>query len=205
MKVEYWFPTVTASHTVSDQVREATDRRIRTWMHSGAHQAYVQACTQDNLSTSYFKYHDTLGDLNLSELKAEIVDCAVTYAQSLGLTLHAHQLRVDSWINFFEPGQSEQQHNHYGNFLSGTYYVQGTPTSGSYRFFDPASQKVMWQGLYLQGSTHTVANLTQGEYAPLPGTMILFPSWLEPAVMANKSDQTRISIAFNITPHKVHT
>lgn len=200
MKVEYWFPTITINHQVDDHVKTITHDKITTWMGEGAHEAYVQACVEDNLSTSYFRHHDTLGDLNLTELHKEILRCAVVYVQNMGLEIDADQLRVDSWINFFKPHQSEQQHNHYGNFLSGTYYVQGESHSGCYRFYDPAPQKTMWKGIYLQGCTPMVSNLSSGEYAPLSGRMILFPSWLEHAVMANKSDQTRISIAFNINP-----
>jgi uncharacterized protein (TIGR02466 family) len=200
LKIEYWFPTVTANHTVSDELKSQIDQRIQNWMNSGAHVQYVQACKEDNLNTSYFKHHDTLADLDLDELREQILTCAVEYAHSMGLMISADQLRVDSWINFFEPGQSEQQHNHYGNFISGTYYVQGAPQSGCYRFFDPAVQKTMWRGIYLRGAQPTVSNITSGEYQPQPGMLILFPSWLEHAVLPNHSNQTRISIAFNINP-----
>jgi uncharacterized protein (TIGR02466 family) len=200
LKIEYWFPTVTASHAVDAELQQLIQQRIQAWIESGAHSTYLQACAEDNLRTSYFRHHDTLGDLNLPELREHILECAVAYVGSLGLNIQADQLRVDSWINFFEPGQSEQQHNHYGNFISGTYYVQGAPHSGCYRFFDPAAQKTMWRGIYLQGAQPAVSNLSSGEYQPQPGTMILFPSWLEHAVMCNHSGQTRISIAFNINP-----
>lgn len=200
MNVEYWFPTVTIQHDVDAHVKHTTKLKIDSWMKQGAHKEYLESCKEDNLSTSYFKHHDTLSDLNLTELHEEILKCALVYTQHMGLQVDALQLRVDSWINFFEPNQSEQQHNHYGNFLSGTYYVQGEPHSGCYRFFDPAVQKTMWKGIYLQGCSPSMSNLSSGEYTPLPGKMILFPSWLDHAVMANKSDQTRISIAFNINP-----
>lgn len=200
MQIEYWFPTITAKHHTSDAVRMATQDRIENWIQRGDHVSYLELCKEDNLHTSYFRHHDTLADLQLHELHAEILSCAVSYAQAMGLHIHADMLRVDSWINFFEPGQHEQQHNHYGNFLSGTYYVSGGRQSGCYRFFDPAAQKTMWKGIYLKGSQPGVTNMSQGEYHPEPGLLIMFPSWLEHAVMTNKSDQTRISIAFNINP-----
>jgi uncharacterized protein (TIGR02466 family) len=45
-------------------------------------------------------------------------------------------------------------------------------------------------------------NLTNGQYLPEGGKMILFPSWLEHSVLKNRSSEPRISIAFNINLKK---
>jgi uncharacterized protein (TIGR02466 family) len=117
----------------------------------------------------------------------------------MGLTTIAESdLKVDSWINLFYNSQSEQTHNHYGNFISGVYYVSAPKNSGVYKFNDPVPQKVMWKGHYLSGAAENMTNITYGNYVPEPGKLILFPAWLDHSVMANKSQDVRISIAFNI-------
>lgn len=198
MKFEYWFPTVTATHFVSEEAKIATKNKIDSWINSGESLAYLEMCKEDNLYTSYFKWHDTLGDINLNELTAEILQAGAEFAQHHGLSVGPEALKVDSWINFFNPGQSEQQHNHYGNFISGVYYVSAPPGAGAYRFYDPAVQKTMWKGIHLHGSQPGMTTQSSGQFIPQEGMMILFPSWLEHCVLANKSDQTRISLAFNI-------
>ena len=202
MNVEYWFPTVTASHFVSQEVKTATSNSIATWVDSGEHTDYLELCKEDSLTTSYFKYHDTLGDLKLVQLREEILQCATEYILQYNLAVTQDQLQVDSWINFFYPGQSEQQHNHYGNFISGVYYVTAPLNSGVFRFYDPANQKTMWKGTYLGNSQPAMTNMTNGQHIAEEGKLLMFPSWLEHAVMTNKSNDVRISIAFNVNIKK---
>lgn len=198
MKFEYWFPTVVASYYVPIEISNRTKDIIREWVEDKEHLDYLEPCKEDNLITSYFKWHDTLGDLGLSELKQEIVNCAMQFAKHFGLSLDEGRLRVDSWINFFYPNQSEQQHNHYGNFISGVYYVSAPDKSGVYRFFDPAGARVMWAGLNLKDAESNHTNRSSGQYVPEEGKLLMFPSWLDHSVLANKSNEIRISIAFNV-------
>jgi len=198
MAFEYWFPTVTLNHQVNTQIESVTKQKLDAWINTDAHKTYLELCKEDNVTTSYFKWHDTLGDLNLTELKQEILDRATEYIRHYGIAVTQDDLRVDSWINFFYPGQSEQQHNHYGNFISGVYYISAPENSGVYRFYDPAHQKTMWSGIYLKNKETNITNMNSGQYVAEPGKMIMFPSWLEHAVFTNKSDSIRISLAFNI-------
>jgi uncharacterized protein (TIGR02466 family) len=202
MKFEYWFPTVLGVHYAPDICKLTTKDKIDNWIKDGKHTAYLEACREDNLTTSYFKWHDTLGDLNLTELRQEILNQAAAFIAHMGLSVAVSDLNVDSWINFFYPNQTEHQHNHYGNFVSGVYYVTGSEKSGAYRFFDPAVQKTMWKGAYLSQAENSIVNLTSGQYLPEGGKMILFPSWLEHSVLKNTSNEPRISIAFNINLNK---
>ena len=101
MKFEYWFPTVLAVHHAEDNCRNATKEKISKWIESGEHTKYLEACREDNLTTSYFKWHDTLGDLKLTELRAEILAQAAKFIEHMGLNLETKNLKVDSWINFF--------------------------------------------------------------------------------------------------------
>lgn len=198
MNFEYWFPTTIGVHFVSPETKDATDKKINAWIESGKHKDYVPYYKGENLNTSYHIYHDTLGDLNLVELKNEILECATKYTLEMGKVSTPEDFKVDSWINFFHPGQSEHQHNHYGNYLSVVYYVTGPKNSGAYKFFDCTPQRVLWRGSYLKENVSTVHTLNDGSYEPEAGKMIIFPSWLEHCVMGNQSNQIRISIANNV-------
>lgn len=198
MNFELYFPTVIGVYFVTDSTREITKSIIQNWVESGEHEKYLELCKEDNLTTSYFRYHDTFGDLGLNVLRNELADNACEYLNQLGMSLTVANLRLDSWINFFYPGQSEQQHNHYGNLVSGVYYVTAPKRSGNFRFFDPAPIKTMWHGQFLKGAAENVINQNSSSYVPEEGKTILFPSYLEHAVLANKSDQVRISIAYNV-------
>lgn len=198
MNFEYWFPTITAFHFVSSETKNTTKNKIEKWIETYEYSNYIELCKEDNLTTSYFKRNDILNDIDLQELRSEIIDCSLLYANHLGLNLKITEIRIDSWVNFFYPNQSEQQHNHYGNFISGVYYINIPENSGVYRFYDPAPQKIMWNGAYLNLANKNVSNQTSGTYIPEEGKMIIFPSWLEHCVMTNKSNQIRISLAFNV-------
>lgn len=198
MQLEYWFPTTIGIHYVSDECKTITENKINSWIESGNHKDYAPHYKGENLNTSYHNHHDTLGDLNLIELKEEILHCVCDYTYEMGRESKIEDFKVDSWINFFYPGQSEHQHNHYGNYLSVVYYVTGPKNSGSYKFFDCTPQRVLWRGEYLKGNKPSIHNINDGGYEPEAGKMIIFPSWLEHSVMGNQSNDTRISIANNV-------
>lgn len=198
MQLEYWFPTTIGIHYVSDECRESTQQKIDEWMESGKHLDYAPNYKGENLNTSYHNHHDTLGDLNLIELKHEILQCASDYTKQMGKDSGPESFKVDSWINFFHPEQCEHQHNHYGNYLSIVYYVTGPKKSGTYKFFDCTPQRVIWKGEYLKNSQPSIHTINDGGYEPEPGKMIIFPSWLEHSVTGNQSNDIRISIANNV-------
>jgi uncharacterized protein (TIGR02466 family) len=198
MNFQLWFPTVIGVDFVTEEVKTSVKNKITQWIDSGKHNDYLESCREDNLTTSYFKYHDTFADLGLEELREALTDLSLEYLTQIGYSVERHRLRLDSWINFFYPNQSEQQHNHYGNLVSGVYYVTAPERSGDYRFFDPAPIKTMWKTQFLKPTRETIINQNSGSYSPEEGKTILFPSYLEHAVMANKSNDIRISIAYNV-------
>lgn len=110
--------------------------------------------------------------------------------------------KIDSWINFFEKGQSENQHTHYGNFLSGCYYVAASKDAGNILFPDATSERDMWKGVYMKNKLEeNFLNSKSVSYEPIPGRLLMFQSWMPHSVMKNNSDDIRISIAFNVNPN----
>ncbi len=99
------------------------------------------------------------------------------------------------WANVSAPGAQHLVHHHPNNFLSGVYYLRVGAGSNTIQFHDPRPQ--------IRVIRPPVRELI-GENADMavvqvdPGTMLLFPSWLEHSVPANQGVDPRVSLSFNL-------
>lgn len=109
-------------------------------------------------------------------------------ADPLGWTLSA-------WANVNRPGDGNEVHTHPGATWSGVYYVDpGTSDpaaeGASISLSDPSPLRT--QVFFPTLSSASV------RFRPVPGLMILFPSYLPHSVPPHRGDRPRISIAFNV-------
>lgn len=90
-------------------------------------------------------------------------------------------LRCGFWLNAQGPGQSTSEHSHeeLDELLSGVYYINVPDGSGDIVLLDG----------------HLTARLT-----PTAGTYLFFPPSLSHRVEPNRSDELRLSLAFNFGP-----
>ena len=99
------------------------------------------------------------------------------------------------WANMNPKGAAHPVHSHPNNFLSGVYYVRTHEAADTVNFHDPRSQT----GIIRPPVTElTAENTDQVVVKVSDGTFLMFPSWLHHSVDASGSDQTRISVSFNI-------
>lgn len=201
MKIDLWFPTATMQHQVSQEVNDVTYDKVTSWKNSDDYKEIVEYSFNENLNTSYHKSPDIIQRLNLKELKEEILNCAVFYAENFGTFIQKENITIDSWINFFEPGQYEAAHEHFGNYISGCYYVTAPEKSGNYEFYDPSKHKTFWNGMYNKNSNFL--SQKSSYYVAEKGKLLMFPSYMEHSVLRNASNGVRISIAFNINVKNV--
>lgn len=112
----------------------------------------------------------------------------------------ALRLKISGWMNANPPGGFNAPHTHPGAHWSGVYYVSQPETetgnSGMIEFLDPRSDLPNWRIL------GAPALRPKKKLRPMPGEMILFPSFLMHWVYPNEADSERISIAFNATFRK---
>ncbi len=107
--------------------------------------------------------------------------------------------QLDGWANVTRHGGYNTVHNHPNCLWSGTYYVasgeadEGPVQNGRLELLDPRAGINM---IYIKGT------IMEGRYLiePLPGLMVMFPSWLSHFVHPFFGNGERISIAFNILP-----
>ncbi|MDY6921196.1 MAG: TIGR02466 family protein [Pseudomonadota bacterium] len=105
--------------------------------------------------------------------------------------------RLEGWANKLGFGEYNSLHCHPNSFWSGVYYVTGNeappehPFSGKLELLDPRP-----------GASLAYAEQTNlyGRFLinPVPGQVVVFPSWLQHQVHPCFSEQPRISVAFNV-------
>ena len=99
------------------------------------------------------------------------------------------------WANMNPKGAAHPIHSHPNNFLSGIYYLRTHEGADTVNFHDPRSQT----GIIRPPVTElTAENTDQVVVEVSDGTLLMFPSWLPHSVDASGSDETRISVSFNI-------
>lgn len=97
-----------------------------------------------------------------------------------------------SWVNVSRKYGYQNYHSHTMSDLSGVYYYQTSGKDGLLKFRSDSTglKNSYW------------SNYRDVEYEPKEGLLILFPSFLEHAVMMNQTDFERISISFNVRLHR---
>lgn len=130
------------------------------------------------------------------ELRKFIVQEAHLYADFLKLNLKAHPLKLtDSWVNIHGHGHSQEPHVHPNNVISGVYYVAKPENSGNFILHSPFKYQML-QAPTTEATPYTARTI------PIPGhagLLVMFQSFTEHSVQANKSNADRISISFNLT------
>lgn len=112
-------------------------------------------------------------------------------------------LKLFAWMNANPARGFNAPHTHPGAHWSGVYYVAQPKidegTSGMIEFIDPRSDLPNWR--ILKAPPFRMKK----KLRPVPGDLILFPSYLVHWVFPNDSEQDRVTIAFNATFKRAKT
>lgn len=93
----------------------------------------------------------------------------------------------ESWFNISRKGGFQHFHCHPESHISGVYYFQTNGNDGNIKF--ECNSSALKNSIFRQNCI---------EIPPEVGKIILFPSFLDHAVMMNTTNDQRISITFNI-------
>lgn len=99
------------------------------------------------------------------------------------------------WATILAPGAEHKAHCHPNNFLSGVYYLRTHPGADTINFHDPRNQTGILRPPVVE---LTAENTDQVVVRVNDGTLLIFPSFLWHSVDANRSEEERISISFNV-------
>ncbi len=198
-KIAHAFPTLIGRFEISDT--DATNKALLEELLRRA----------SNVSSSDYAnaggWHSA-GDL-LDWPNPEIAEVRSWIAEGLSRMVHATsqlpevvgrtyvpqgRFRVSAWANVSYRGHYHRLHNHPNSAWSGVYYVTGSVGNdgigGVLELFDPRPFTEM---VDTPCSPYGQRVLIR----PMPGLMVLFPSWLYHFVHPSVSDSARVSIAFN--------
>jgi uncharacterized protein (TIGR02466 family) len=135
-------------------------------------------------------------DPRFLDFKQIVVEKATAVAHEMSIDLSRMDIEVDhAWASINKKNDFNEFHNHPNCDLSGTFYLRSTPMSGHIRFRDPR-EPVLLRVPLMEHSSVLIENVT---FAPIEGTMLIFPSWLMHQVDPNPVDFDRISLSFNIS------
>jgi uncharacterized protein (TIGR02466 family) len=141
----------------------------------------------DNLDT---------GTPELAELFAEVQKRLDEVHRAFELSTSTRQVITEAWININQKGHFNYSHDHPGSLFSAVYYVKGGADKGELELKTP-----------ITAHTYTISGEMVGNFnaftghamviPPVTGDLLIFPSWLLHRVNMSRSDEERISIAFN--------
>ena len=132
----------------------------------------------------------------LTELFAEVQKKLDEVHRAFEFNPSLCQVITEAWININQKGHFNYSHDHPGSLFSGVYYVKGGADKGELELKTP-----------IIPHTYTISKDIAGKFnaftghamvlPPVTGDLLIFPSWLLHRVNMSRSDEDRISIAFN--------
>jgi uncharacterized protein (TIGR02466 family) len=125
-----------------------------------------------------------------------VEDFAIWFAQEQGVRASEYTAFIkNAWLNEMVSGSAHHRHSHYGNHLSGCYYVDVPENSPGLTLVAPSTRfdKPNWE---IASFTPLIAETWR--FDPKEGDLFLWPSYLPHEVAPRAFDGVRRSIAFDI-------
>ena len=134
---------------------------------------------------------------NLKNFITEISQNIGSAVKDMGWDLETQVVKITSmWSIINNKDAFNEKHHHGNSALSAAYYVKAEQNAGDIVFFDPRQANVFHHPI-----SNKVNNINAQvqSVTPKPGTLVLFPSYLEHKVNTNLSNEDRIVISFNVS------
>ena len=181
MNISQLWPTYMYMETLTDIDNE----KISEWILN------YKENTETRKLTNQGGWQETISDYQDEPIFKNFIEAILKILKVTRLKTEGKKVSITSWANVNEKGNWNFIHNHTGTDLSGVYYVKVPENSGEIVFFDP--RKIDTKHSFFQEEQPQAFGIQ-----PEEGNLILFPSYLEHMVTPSESDETRISIAFNV-------
>ena len=145
-------------------------------------------------------WHSEEFDLKNENLKSFITEISKNIGSAvkdMEWDLETQIVKITSmWSIINNKDAFNEKHHHGNSALSAAYYVKAEQNAGDIVFFDPRQANVFHHPI-----SNKVNNINAQvqSVTPKPGTLVLFPSYLEHKVNANLSNEDRIVISFNVS------
>ena len=140
---------------------------------------------------------DIIKDLKLDSLSKEIYRHVDNYCDMIDVSIKGIKRRRKSWIALFKKGDYAQLHNHGDADISGVYYYKSSDIK-SRIYFETPNPYINTTKLFKSNINGNFIGGSNIVYLSTSGIILLFPGWLRHGVQTNETDNTRISLSFNI-------
>lgn len=163
------------------------DEAGRAWSKANRYPGYTSYSSPGPLWTRASAFGD---------LKTRLDRHAKGFVAELGLDLAGGKLRLDSlWVNVLKPGGGHTSHIHPHSVISGTVYVTVPEGASGLKLEDPRLAMMMAAPMRLAGAPADQQPFVYID--PVPGTVLMWESWLRHEVPANSARSERVSVSFN--------
>ena len=184
MHVEELFPTPTWGFDLNENLDEILD-----WIVT-LHKKDPEGKNASNYGGWQSKsFHDCC-DTPLESLAEFIEGQIPMLCETMGFSTEGRKL-LNLWVNMNPKFAYNIVHVHPEAKFSGVFYVNVNDNSGDFAFVNPQSYNS-------ESSTPTKYTCSEVRCKPENNKLLIFPAWIQHHVLANVSDDVRISISFNI-------
>jgi len=119
-----------------------------------------------------------------------------TYKNNV-LQYHNNDFKITtSWVTRSEPGQASNYHNHSNCLYSGILYLATPNDCGGISFLNYSDKEI----IKLVPTKYTMHNAKEFTLNPKVKMICFFPSDIHHKILLNKSNEVRLSLAFNFFP-----
>jgi uncharacterized protein (TIGR02466 family) len=159
------------------------------------------------------EYKKDIGDLGMShhsnslinikefkELQDFVNKSSISILDHMGYDLNNYEVHwTEFWVQEFAKngGGHHEGHIHYDNHISGFYFLKCSDKTSMPVFHDPRPTKLMTQ-LPLKNESEVTFGSQFINYKPVPGTLILFPAFLEHQFVVDHGIEPFRFIHFNL-------
>jgi uncharacterized protein (TIGR02466 family) len=195
-RLGHLFATPVLEHVWTDGAELNEQLRQRILEHAGRHPGTEQTNVGGwHSETGVLDFCGTAGERLIKHIREMTEEATRLLHAQFSRPPAALNWTLSAWANISWHGDFNNIHTHPGATWSGVYYVdhgESNPDAEgtAIHLFDPnpARTNIFFPEL-------SSANIL---FKPIPGLMILFPSYVPHAVLPHRGDRPRISIAFNV-------
>jgi uncharacterized protein (TIGR02466 family) len=187
-KAQLWFPTTIFQVTLDDVSKKIINDEIMMEIKDHLNNPESKKSTYVNTDTNLHK------SKKLKQASAFFNRAIFEYLKFLKIEHHDFEIS-GCWANISRKNFSHHNHSHQNNFVSGVYYCKTDKgKSDKIHFNDPREQNKV---IIPVPSEQNIYNSNGALLDATEGVAYLFPSWLRHEVPIHKSEEDRISVAFN--------
>ena len=154
---------------------------------------YYKTRTYNNIgnTTSLDKY---VLKTQLPEIKKFIELGVKTYVDSILIPTHPVDFYItQSWLNYTNLGQHHHKHSHPNSIISGVFYFNADPEKDKIFFYNEKYKQIV-----IPTKEYNIHNSQSWWFPVKTGGLVIFSSDLTHMVEQTISDETRVSLAFNV-------